>query len=106
MRSSRPASLRKADRVVLARAAEIIKLLGHRERLMILEALEPGELSVTEICEQCGLEQAIGSQHLRRLRQLKVVAGRKDGLNVYYRVIEPKVHHILECIRSCDIRSR
>jgi ArsR family transcriptional regulator len=106
VKATHPAHLRKADRAVLARAAEIIKLLGHRERLMILEALEPGELTVTEICEECRLEQAICSQHLRRLRHLKVVACRKDGLHVYYRVIEPKVHHILECIRSCDIRSR
>lgn len=100
------APLRRADPRVLARAAEIIKLLGHRERLMILEALEPGELTVSEICEECALEQAICSQHLRRLRQLNVVACRKDKLNVFYRVIEPKVKHVLECIRSCDIRSR
>jgi ArsR family transcriptional regulator len=98
--------LRRVDPGVLARAAEIIKLLGHRERLMILEALERGELSVTEICELCELPQAICSQHLRRLRQLKVVSCRKAGLNVHYRVIEPKVHHILECIRTCDIRRR
>jgi DNA-binding transcriptional ArsR family regulator len=105
MRASR-ALLRAVDPGVLARAAEIIKLLGHRERLMILEALERGELSVTDICEVCRLPQAICSQHLRRLRQLKVVASRKEGLNVYYQVIEPKVHHILECIRTCDIRPR
>lgn len=98
--------LRRVDPGVLARAAEIIKLLGHRERLKILEALEHGELSVTEICELCDLPQAICSQHLRRLRQLKVVSSRKEGLHVSYRVIEPKVHHILECIRACDIRRR
>ena len=106
MKRTAPAPLRKADRSVLARAAEIIKLLGHRERLLILEALEQGELTVSEICEACDLGQAICSQHLRRLRQLGVVACRKAGLNVHYRVVEPKVHHILECIRSCDIRSR
>ena len=103
MARSRPL-LRRVDPGVLARAAEIIKLLGHRERLMIVEALERGELTVTDICELCHLSQAICSQHLRRLRQLKVVSCRKEGLNVHYRVIEPKVHHILECIRTCDIR--
>jgi len=103
--TSRPL-LRKVSPAVLARAAEIIKLLGHRERLTILEALEPGELTVSEICAVCRLPQAICSQHLRRLRKLKVVACRKDGLNVYYRIIEPKVHHVLACIRSCDIPAR
>jgi ArsR family transcriptional regulator len=91
---------------VIARAAEIIKLLGHRERLMILEALEPGELTVTAICDTCRLGQAVCSQHLRRLRQLGVVACRREGPRVFYRVTEPKVRHILHCIRTCDIPSR
>jgi ArsR family transcriptional regulator len=102
MKGQRSVLLRRVDRRVLQRAAEIIKLLGHRERLMILEALESGERTVSDIFSACGLEQAICSQHLSRLRQLKVVACRKDGLNVYYRVVEPKVHHILNCIRTCD----
>lgn len=106
MRNRQAALLRRVDRAILARAAEIIKLLGHRERLMIVEALEPGELNVSDICATCSLEQAICSQHLRRLRGLGVVACRKEGPNVYYRVVEPKVHHILECIRTCDVRSR
>lgn len=98
--------LRRVDRRVIARAAEIIKLLGHPERLMILEALEPGELTVTDICDTCALEQPICSQHLRRLRQLGVVACRKVRPRVFYRVTEPKVRHILNCIRTCDVRSR
>ena len=95
--------LRRVDRAVIARAAGIIKLLGHRERLMILESLERDELTVGEICEVCELEQAVCSQHLGRLRRSGVVACRKDGLNVFYRVVDPKVHHVLECIRSCDL---
>ena len=82
----------------LARAAEIITLLGHRERLMILEALNQGERTVSQLCRACGLPQAICSQHLRRLRALDVVSCRKDGLNVYYRVIEPRVRGILACV--------
>ena len=95
--------VRGIDARLLRRAADIIKLLGHPERLKIVEALEPGERSVTEICELCGLEQAVCSQHLGRLRGQKVVAARKEGLRVIYRVIEPKVYHILECIRKCDL---
>lgn len=94
--------IRRISPATLRRAAEIIKLLGHPERLKIVEALERGERTVTAICEICRLDQAICSQHLKRLRALSVVATRKDGLFVYYRVTEPKVHHILECIRACD----
>ena len=92
--------LRRVRPSVLARAAEIIKLLGHRERLTILESLEPGELSVGEICSECRMPQAICSQHLRRLRQLEVVACRKEGLKVYYRLIDPTVRSILNCVRK------
>ena len=99
------ALVRGIDPGMLKRAADIIKLLGHPDRLKIVEALEGTELSVTEICDTCELEQAICSQHLSRLRRHEVVTGRKDGLHVRYRVIEPKVHHILECIRKCDVRS-
>lgn len=91
--------LRRVAPALLSRAAEIIKVLGHPERLRIVEALEQGELTVTGICELCDLEQAICSQHLRRLRQLGVVACRRDGLNVHYRVIEPRVRPILACVR-------
>ena len=97
--------LRGIDPRVLRRAAEIIKLLGHHERLKIVEALEDGEMTVSEIFEACGLEQAICSQHLKRLRTLGVVEARKDGNNVIYRITEPKVYHILRCIRTCDAAS-
>lgn len=99
----RRALLRGIDPRVLQRAAEIIKLLGHAERLKIVEVLEGGEHTVGELCELCGLEQAICSQHLGRLRALHVVAARKQGQHVIYRLVEPKVPMILECIRKCDI---
>lgn len=95
--------LRGINPRILRRAAEIIKLLGHPERLKIVEALEHGALSVTALCELCGLEQAICSQHLARLRAMKVVAARREGPRVIYRLVEPKVPMILECIRKCDV---
>ena len=103
MNRSRPL-VRTINPDVLRRAADIIKLLGHPERLKIVEALEPGELSVSEICDLCDLEQPICSQHLSRLRRHAVVSARRDGPHVRYRVVEAKVHHILECIRQCDAR--
>jgi len=98
------ALVRGIDPALLKRAADIIKLLGHPDRLRIVEALEPRERTVSEICELCDLEQAICSQHLSRLRRYQVVAATKEGHHVKYRVVEPKVHHILECIRTCDGR--
>lgn len=88
---------------VLRRAAEIIKLLGHPVRLKIVEVLEGGEASVSEIQEQLDLAQAIVSQHLAKLRGAGVVAARREGVHVYYQLTEEKVPHILKCIRTCDM---
>ena len=95
--------LRGIDPTQLSRAAETIKMLGHPDRLKIVEILESGDSTVSEIQAQLDLPQAIVSQHLAKLRGLGIVAARRDGIHVHYRVMEPKVRHILECIRKCDV---
>jgi len=103
-RTARRPLVRGIDPEVLRRAAEIIKLLGHPERLKLVEVLEGGEHTVTELCRACDLEQAVCSQHLSRLRGKGVVATRRDGQRVFYRLVEAKVPMILDCIRQCDGR--
>jgi len=95
--------LRGIDPALLTRAAETIKMLGHPDRLKIVEILEAGESTVSEIQSELDLPQAIVSQHLAKLRGQGIVAAERDGVHVYYRVLEPKVRHILECIRKCDV---
>jgi DNA-binding transcriptional ArsR family regulator len=95
--------VRSVSPEVLRRAAEIIKLLGHAERLKIVEALEAGEATVSDIQDAVQLPQAIVSQHLAKMRGANVVAARRDGVHVFYHLTEPKVHHILQCIRTCDM---
>ena len=94
--------VRTVNPELLRRAAEIIKLLGHPERLKIVEVLEGGEATVSDIQEQLGMAQAIVSQHLAKLRGAGVVAARREGVRVFYQLTEEKVHHILRCIRTCD----
>jgi ArsR family transcriptional regulator len=88
---------------VLARAAEVIKLMGHPERLKIVEVLERDEATVSEIQDALDLPQAIVSQHLAKMRGCNVVMARRDRNHVYYHIAEPKVYHILNCIRKCDM---
>ncbi len=95
--------LRGIDPTALSRAADTIKLLGHPERLKIVEVLEAGDATVTDIQQQLDMPQAIVSQHLAKMRGYGIVAAERDGVHVYYRIVEPKVRHILECIRKCDV---
>jgi len=91
------------DPATLERAARVIRVLGHPLRLRILEALEPGERNVAELQEEIVASQAVISQQLGILRANGIVEPRRDGTRVYYRIIEPKVSRILDCIRECDL---
>jgi ArsR family transcriptional regulator len=88
---------------VLSKAAEVIKCLGHPLRLRILEALERGETTVSELQDYAGATQAAVSQQLATMRARGVVDNRREGARVFYRITEPKVMAILACIRSCDL---
>jgi ArsR family transcriptional regulator len=71
--------------------------------LKIVEVLEAGEATVSDIQEKLDLEQAVVSQHLAKLRGAGVVSARRDGVHVFYQLLEAKVPHILNCIRTCDM---
>jgi ArsR family transcriptional regulator len=96
----------RIDPEVLERAARVIRILGHPLRLRILEALEDGERNVADLQEELGAGQAAVSQQLAILRSEGVVGARRDGPRVFYRIVEPKVSHILDCIRQCDLPER
>ena len=88
---------------VLARASRVIRVVGHPLRLRLLELLEGDERNVTDLVQATGLPQATVSQQLKILRAEGVVGDRRDGVRVFYRITEPKVSRILDCIRECDL---
>jgi ArsR family transcriptional regulator len=96
----------RIDPRIFERAARVIRILGHPLRLRILELLEAGERNVTDLQDDLEASQAVISQQLAILRSEDVVAARREGTRVYYRIIEPKVSHILDCIRQCDLPER
>ncbi len=92
-----------ADRIhseVLGRAAAVIKCLGHPLRLRLLEALETGEKTVSELQGYATASQPQVSQQLAILRGHDIVDVRREGNFAFYRVVEPRVSAILECIRA------
>ena len=93
----------RLDDHVLERASALIKCLGHPLRLRLLEALEKGERTVSELQMCTGASQAVVSQQLSILRGRGVVEASREGPFVYYHISETKVHHILDCVRECDL---
>ena len=71
--------------------SDLFKILAHPVRLSILEILREGEQCVCHMEAMLDLRQAYISQHLMVLREAGVLADRRDGWNIYYRVIKPEV---------------
>jgi len=100
-------SLRQAplDPAVLAEAAEMVRVLGHPVRLRIVELLEAGEQTVTQLRESLDAPQALVSQQLARMRGAGIVAGKRVGSNVWYAITDERVVRMLDCLRHCDTTS-
>ena len=81
----------------------MVRVLGHPVRLRIVELLEPGERTVKEIQEKLDAPQALVSQQLARMRGAGIVEGRRNGANVWYRIADPRVVRMLDCLRHCDL---
>lgn len=77
--------------------AEVCKSLANPTRLKIMNLLREGEKSVKDLRNWLGLPKANLSQHLSILRQRRIVSTRRVGLNVYYKITNPKM------IKACDI---
>jgi DNA-binding transcriptional ArsR family regulator len=80
--------------------AEIFQALGHPTRVAIVEYLREGEISVSQLCERVGIEQANASQHLAVLRSKHIVETRKEGNQIFYRLRSPLVGDMLEMMRK------
>ncbi|MEY3704418.1 MAG: hypothetical protein RLZZ561_2038 [Pseudomonadota bacterium] len=80
------------------RAAALLRLLSNERRLMILCQLIGGDLSVGTLQGRLGLSQSALSQHLARLRADRIVATRREGQTIFYRIIDPAALHLLETL--------
>lgn len=81
------------------------RVLGEPVRLKLLQLVCDGEMSVTELVEVSGAGQANVSKHLGILLEAGLVARRKEGLNVFYRIADESVTELCEIVcRSLDVR--
>lgn len=81
--------------------AEVIRMIGHPQRLRILEYLDLcGESTVNAIVEGVGGQQGAVSQHLNKMRMAGIVACRREGRQALYRIGAVNAVTILNCLRS------
>ena len=80
------------------RAATLLRLLANEKRLMILCQLADGELAVGDIQSRVGLSQSALSQHLALLRAEGIVATRREGQAIFYRLDDPAAMRVIETL--------
>lgn len=76
-------------------AEQLLKILANKNRLMILCSLQDTEMSVSQLNQAVPLAQSALSQHLATLRKANIVATRRDGQTIYYRVTDQSTVHLL-----------
>jgi len=81
-------------------AAELLAAMANTKRLLILCHLLDAELSVGELAERVELGQSPLSQHLSKLRAMKLVAARRDGQQVLYRLASENVAKVLTTLHG------
>ncbi len=103
-RRSRPATASRRHKILTEEALELIaarfRVLAEPMRLKILHTLGCNEITVSELVEATGAGQANVSKHLAVLADARLVARRKEGLNVYYRVADQTVFDLCDAVCS------
>ena len=80
---------------VYERTAELFATLASPRRLALVQRLAASPATVGELAEDLGVSQPLVSQHLRVLRQARLVHGRRDGRSITYEVVDDHVAHVV-----------
>ena len=80
--------------------AEMCKVFSHPKRLELINILREKEMSVGEMSQKLGLAPANLSQHLAMMRERRILAARKEGNMVYYRIANPKLLQAFDTLRE------
>lgn len=85
--------------------AAVAKAVAHPHRLALLEQLAQGERSVDLLADRVCLSIANASQHLQHMRRSGLVAARREGKFVFYRLVDDSVLDLLTALRRVAERN-
>jgi len=105
-------NLRERPLITPEQASELedtFKVLANDTRLRLLHALaRAGELCVSHLAEAVGMTPQAVSNQLQRLVDRSILGSRRNGNNIYYRIVDPCVTSLLDlglCLAE-DARGR
>lgn len=86
--------------VLYEQVARIGRASASPKRLEIIELLCQCEKTVDTLASEAGISIKLASAHLKELRVARLVEGRKDGRNIYYRLSDPTVAEFWVALRT------
>jgi rhodanese-related sulfurtransferase/DNA-binding transcriptional ArsR family regulator len=92
-------------RTLFTQFAAVAKAVAHPHRLELLEQAAQGERSVEVLAGRTGLSIANASQHLQHMRRAGLLASRRDGKFVLYRLADDGVLDLLAALRRIGERN-
>lgn len=87
-----------------AEAESFLRSIASRHRLMVLCTLTEGEMPAGELGRRLGLTQSNLSRHLSTLREEALVATRREGTTIHYRIASDRVRVILDTLHDMFCR--
>ncbi|HSU57068.1 MAG TPA: metalloregulator ArsR/SmtB family transcription factor [Candidatus Dormibacteraeota bacterium] len=82
----------------LLAVSRLFAALAEPSRLAILQALQEGPLTVTELIDACEMKQANVSKHLTVLHSLKLVTRERDGISIHYQIADPMIFSLCNLV--------
>ncbi len=103
------AGMRKSDTATLEKkateVAALMRMFANQHRLLILcKLVELGEANVGTLADEVDLSPSALSQHLAKLRAQGLVATRRDGQNIYYKLANPTAQKLVGAL--CELYSK
>lgn len=95
------ANLKEATAMLEEKAEEVaatLSAMANPKRLLVMCTLLAGEKSVGDLAEIVQLSSTALSQHLSKMRALRLVTTRRDGQTIYYRLASDEVQALLETL--------
>jgi DNA-binding transcriptional ArsR family regulator len=80
--------------------ADLCKIFSNAKRLEIIDSLKDKEMPASELIAKIGLSKANLSQHMSVLKLKGVILTRREGVNIYYRIANPKILQACQLIRE------
>ena len=92
--------MNKQNSLIYVMHANICKVFSSPTRIMIMDELQKGERTVSQLEEAIEIRQATLSQHLSVLREKGIVMTRREGHSVHYRISNPKILEACRLMRE------